>query len=209
MLHGLDASKQLFDRFFSEKTFEPYSLLSVDLLGFGESDKPTNFSYELRLQADLVSQLIHSLKIKRVILVGHSMGGMIGTLLLPLLKDVIVAFISLEGNLTLEDCGLSREAVQQSFEEFQKTYQATSTPDFVFYRSAVSIVSLAKSSELLGLFQSAPCPELLLIGEKSHFRSRPEGTHLQIAIVPKSGHFMLTENYLDSLRMIEQFLSKL
>ncbi len=41
-------------------------LLSLDLLGFGLSDKPTNHQYSLLEQADIVQQLLSKLGVKNI-----------------------------------------------------------------------------------------------------------------------------------------------
>jgi len=54
-----------------------FTVYALDLLGFGLSDKPVDASYALPAQADIVCALINALKLDKVALVGHSMGGVI------------------------------------------------------------------------------------------------------------------------------------
>ena len=51
-----------------------YRTLSVDLRGHGESDKPEG-PYSIRTFADDVAHVIRKLGVRRLIAVGHSMGG--------------------------------------------------------------------------------------------------------------------------------------
>jgi pimeloyl-ACP methyl ester carboxylesterase len=54
------------------KEFPVYAL---DLPGFGYSDKPTDFQYDLDGYADFIVKFMDAMKIKKAILVGNSMGG--------------------------------------------------------------------------------------------------------------------------------------
>jgi pimeloyl-ACP methyl ester carboxylesterase len=54
--------------------------LLVDLLGYGYSDKPDAFSYTLEDHAETVVKLLEALDLDRCALIGHSMGGMVATL---------------------------------------------------------------------------------------------------------------------------------
>jgi pimeloyl-ACP methyl ester carboxylesterase len=49
----------------------------IDLPGFGRSERPANFSYSVRDQADAVSHFLEALGLKQVDLGGWSMGGWI------------------------------------------------------------------------------------------------------------------------------------
>ncbi len=50
-----------------------------DQLGFGKSDKPTDYQYSFHALASNTAALLDSLNIDKVSLVGHSMGGMLAT----------------------------------------------------------------------------------------------------------------------------------
>jgi abhydrolase domain-containing protein 6 len=56
-----------------------YQTILIDLLGCGESDKPYNFDYSLRSQADFLQKVIKEIQsqesIENFTLLGHSMGG--------------------------------------------------------------------------------------------------------------------------------------
>lgn len=54
-----------------------YYCVAVDLLGFGQSDKPTEADYGIEAQARRLLQIADSLKAERFMVMGHSMGGQI------------------------------------------------------------------------------------------------------------------------------------
>lgn len=53
---------------------EKYSLIAVDMLGFGYSDKPTDFPYSIMKQADLVEDLLQHLEITAYHILAHDYG---------------------------------------------------------------------------------------------------------------------------------------
>lgn len=56
---------------------EDFNLLALDLPPFGKSEKSTKFKYSFQNFSDIVVKLIHTLQIKKPILLGHSMGGQV------------------------------------------------------------------------------------------------------------------------------------
>ncbi|MEC7859644.1 MAG: alpha/beta hydrolase [Pseudomonadota bacterium] len=56
---------------------EVYNIYVLDLLGFGLSDKPTDYDYSNSNQAETISQLAEALNLDSFIVGGHSLGGAI------------------------------------------------------------------------------------------------------------------------------------
>jgi pimeloyl-ACP methyl ester carboxylesterase len=76
MLHGLGGTKASFLP--TVAALAPgFRTIAVDLLGFGDSDKPLGASYGPQFQARAVTQLLDALELERAHLLGHSMGGRI------------------------------------------------------------------------------------------------------------------------------------
>jgi pimeloyl-ACP methyl ester carboxylesterase len=74
MLHGLGATKAEFLP--TVAALAPkYRTIAVDLLGFGDSDKPLGASYGPDFQARGIAHLLDALELERAHFVGHSMGG--------------------------------------------------------------------------------------------------------------------------------------
>jgi pimeloyl-ACP methyl ester carboxylesterase len=55
-----------------------FHCFAPDLFGFGESDYP-NIHYSIDLQIECLAEFLNALKLERVYLVGHSLGGWIAT----------------------------------------------------------------------------------------------------------------------------------
>ena len=76
---------------------EKYRVYAVDLLGHGRTDKPLNVSYKIADLAQFVKNFMTTLGIERAHVVGHSLGGAIGTRLTlaqPALVDKLVLVCS-------------------------------------------------------------------------------------------------------------------
>jgi pimeloyl-ACP methyl ester carboxylesterase len=74
MLHGLGGNKASFLP--TVAALAPsFRMIAVDLLGFGDSDKPIGASYGPQFQADGVAALLDALGLERAHFIGHSMGG--------------------------------------------------------------------------------------------------------------------------------------
>jgi pimeloyl-ACP methyl ester carboxylesterase len=74
MLHGLGGTKASFLP--TVAALAPnFRTIAVDLLGFGDSDKPLGASYDAAFQARGLTGLLDALEIERTHLLGHSLGG--------------------------------------------------------------------------------------------------------------------------------------
>jgi len=209
-LHGIQSNKELFIDLLKQPFFENYSLLAIDFVGFGKSSKSENFSYDVLDQANICQKIINQLKIKELNLIGHSLGGMVGTLLLEPLKDIVKSFISMEGNLVYADCGLSKVVANLSFEDFKNQYSnKISVSDFVFYKTSVSIVEWSKSEKLLKLFKESSVRKLFVYGEKNSYKVKILPKNFNSEMISNAGHFMLIDNPSECYKAFEEFYSEL
>lgn len=75
LIHGWGTNAQSL-RFIRNILSKKYRTISIDLLGFGQSDDLKR-SFNVSDYVEIVAKLIHKLNIKNVCLVGHSYGGRI------------------------------------------------------------------------------------------------------------------------------------
>jgi len=76
LLHGFLENKKMwaaYVTFFSEK----YRVITIDLLGHGESDC-LGYIHSMEENANAVHEVLDVLKIEKAIILGHSMGGYVG-----------------------------------------------------------------------------------------------------------------------------------
>lgn len=110
-LHGIGESGRCF--FYSIDYLHDYNIIIPDLFGFGKSEKVIvepdySFSYQLKL----LWELIRLLDLDNVVLVGHSYGGILGTLMCRHDSDKKISkFVNVEGGISRSSTIESRNAV--------------------------------------------------------------------------------------------------
>jgi len=222
-IHGLGSSKEDYREVFRREEFQPFTILAADLVGFGDSDKPATFSYEMKDQARILKTIIDRFGLRRIHLVAHSMGGIVGVELCEMIPDRVVSFINAEGNLTAGDATMSRviarmgeeEFVRDGFERLKRDLEAEfertgdqggrrylealskATAKSV-YQSSMSTVHESDHGDLLKRFTRLPFYKCYIYGEKNRGRFPTEKLLEQegvpIFYVSRSGHAMIDEN---------------
>jgi pimeloyl-ACP methyl ester carboxylesterase len=77
LLHGANFCSASWERSISRLILAGYRVIAPDQLGFCKSAKPLNYQYSLQQLAANTHELLLALKIDKVVLVGHSFGGML------------------------------------------------------------------------------------------------------------------------------------
>ncbi len=77
LLHGYLTSSRYWDKVVPELT-KHFTVIAIDLLGFGKSSKPKNARYDVAEQMTCIHETLLSLGVgKGMVLVGHSMGALV------------------------------------------------------------------------------------------------------------------------------------
>lgn len=79
LLHGKNFAGFYWERIASELLARGFRVIIPDQIGFGKSSRPAFYQYSFATLAYNTHQLLQSLKVKKVTVVGHSMGGMLAT----------------------------------------------------------------------------------------------------------------------------------
>jgi pimeloyl-ACP methyl ester carboxylesterase len=74
LLHGFGGCSYSW-RFLAPALAEDHRVFTIDLKGYGLSDKPADGRYAVRDQADMVAAFIRSKDLHDLVIMGHSMGG--------------------------------------------------------------------------------------------------------------------------------------
>ncbi len=124
-----------------------YHVVAPDQVGWGRSDKP-NFHYSFQMLADNSRKLLDSLGIKSVIVIGHSMGGMLATRF-ALMYPKMVEKLVLENPIGLEDYKTfvpykpidslfanEMKATYESYKKYQQSYYPEWKPEYEQYVKA-------------------------------------------------------------------------
>jgi len=209
-IHGLGCSKESFDDAFGLTQFAGFQLMSIDLPGYGDSSKPTNFSYSMEDQAEILKLVLDDVRAEKVHIVAHSMGGAVGLLLAEVILNTLASFTNIEGNLIAEDCGLiSRKAASIPFSEFRDQMfdrvrskgpapwrkLSMKSDALGFYRSSVSLVQWSDNGMLLEKFRELKVSKAYVYGEQNSnmdILNQLEG--IRIICIPNSGHFVMNDN---------------
>ena len=222
-IHGFGASKETFLEAFHFRGFHALTMVAPDLIGFGDSEKPSDFSYLMKDQAKILRKVIDTLCLDQLNLVTHSMGGIVGIELAEMIPDRISSFINAEGNITAEDCTMSRRVAdmnagyfaQEGFEQLKRSLAEESeknqdeilreylndfskaTPESL-YQSSLSTVQESDSGDLLERFAHLPMYKCYVYGEKNKGIFPAETKLREIGVplfyVSRSGHSMMKEN---------------
>lgn len=102
LLHGKNFSAAYWQQTATDLNKEGYRVIMPDQIGFGKSSKPTNIQYTFQLLAQNTKVVLDQLKVTKVTVLGHSMGGMLATRFALMYPDVVEKLI-LENPIGLED----------------------------------------------------------------------------------------------------------
>lgn len=203
LIHGLGCSLKYWGCVFEAPELSQYRILALDLPGFGMSEKPDTYDYDLHSQAEMTYALVRALGISTFTLIGHSMGGAIAILLARKYPDSVERLVVIEPNLKASDAHLSREIVRHSETEFVGRYEAfkriavetvqnwfvnshradleeyirelLKTTPISMYRSALSLMTVTADDLFVQRFQELSLPKDFLIGEETiKIRNLPE-----------------------------------
>lgn len=214
-IHGLGESGLCLESIMNHPLLKGFSHLSADLPGYGKSpwpEEPLSFSR----YADLLEKHLALLNTGQVVLVGHSMGGVIGTLLCERHPERARLFIDVEGNVSLEDCTFSCIIAAHGFDEFMgsefgrlrdeiyergireralRLYHAgllMCDPRSIYVNS-LELVSLSESGDLAGRLGALKIPASYIWGDPGGTGEYSLGLlHAQgipLACVQNSGHW--------------------
>lgn len=78
LLHGKNFSGAYWEKTANELVKDGYRVIIPDQIGFGKSSKPKTYAYTLQALAQNTQAILKKFKISKYIVVGHSMGGMLG-----------------------------------------------------------------------------------------------------------------------------------
>ncbi|HIE9625845.1 TPA: alpha/beta fold hydrolase [Klebsiella quasipneumoniae subsp. quasipneumoniae] len=210
-IHGLGcASSYDYPRVASAPALNGRRKILIDLPGFGYSDKPHDFSYNIHSQAQAVEQVLDHLRLQRFALYGHSMGGSIAIEAAGLLAGRVTTLLVSEPNLVAGGGEYSRRIAAQSeaafiAEGYARMLAEERSPwagclqnsaPWAVWRAASSLIHGSDTPWFTQLCQLR-CQKMLIVGEQSLPYAdieRVEAQGIPVGIVPNAGHSMAWEN---------------
>ena len=112
-IHGLGESGLCFEGSMTHPSLGRWRSLVPDLPSYGKSAW-TSEPLSVEGHAEHLEGLLRARGSEPVVVIGHSMGGVIGTLLSERAPELVRAFVNVEGNISLGDCGFSSRAARYS-----------------------------------------------------------------------------------------------
>jgi len=111
-IHGIGESGLSFLEAFHDSRFDGFNIIVPDLIGFGRSSPAENHDYRFSSQINRLNGLLDELGVEEFSLVGHSMGGMIGTQYCDRHVERVSSFVNIEGDLTADNRFIVDSAIQ-------------------------------------------------------------------------------------------------
>ncbi len=102
LLHGKNFNGYYFEKTAKALLNEGFRVIMPDQIGFGKSSKPKQYQFSLQQLAENTKSILDDLKIEKLIVLGHSMGGMLATKMAVMYPENVEKLI-LENPIGLED----------------------------------------------------------------------------------------------------------
>ncbi len=231
-LHGLGCSKDDFTPAAEVKELEHFTLAVFDFPGCGNSSYPKVTVLGMDDLVEIVNLVVAELDLGDLVIVGHSMGGLVALLYVERYGKQAKGFINVEGNLAPEDCFFSREALKYSFSEFKesvfpnrieelsrsdnkgfrefaKTLAAHSSPK-AYFDYCQSLVDYSDNKDLVQKMVTLRIPRLYVRGfksPKSSYLEKLSQSGIEIAEIANSNHFPGSDNPKEFYAVIAGFLN--
>jgi pimeloyl-ACP methyl ester carboxylesterase len=224
-IHGLGCSKADFLEMVEAPALQQFRLVSTDHPGCGDSPYDNNHSLNIDGIVDLIENFVANLGLDSFLLVGGSLGGLVGLLYAERNLNRITGFVNVEGNLTPEDCMFSRNVIPYSYPHFErvifpqikKAVAARRGRGFAqhlnvlakanpraYYDYAFQTVEYSDKGNLLQRFLSLPLPKCFLYGSENRhllYLPRLRESDCTVIEIPNANHFLFYDapNYYASV----------
>jgi pimeloyl-ACP methyl ester carboxylesterase len=236
LIHGLFGSSQDFE--FIQPTLARYrTVIAVDLIGFGLSDKALDHDYSKKTMADRIAGLMAQLGYPRYDVLGHSMGGEVALHLALEQPDQVSRLILLDSAGTsavgqrttlpplLIDLIFKNYYVQQrvfmSCLYDSKPYMPKAFEKLYFFGNQIPGKTLARfiadddSGSIANKLGDVKQPTRIIWGEQDQIIPLSQGYRLQAAIpgsqlqvLAQCGHLPYLEKPAELISLIEAFLAE-
>ena len=237
LLHGFLENKEMWD-FYIPEFAKKNRVIAIDLLGHGNSEC-LGYVHAMEDHADAVHAVLSELRIRKVIVVGHSMGGYVSLAFAELYPEKIKGLVLLNSTARAdnEERKINRDravkAVKQSFVNFISLCIANLFSENNRDRLSAAIENVKKEAlktPLQGIVASlegmkirmdrevllhlTPYPKLMVLGEKDPVLPYEETIeqleNTKVELVTfPDGHMSYIENQVELLRVLLNFIKKI
>lgn len=135
LLHGKNFNGAYWKTTIQALTKDGFRVVAPDQIGFGKSSKPTDYQYSFQQLAQNTKAVLDGLKIDKIALLGHSMGGMVATRFALMYPEMVEKLI-LENPIGLEDWKLVTPyvSIDENYKtELKSNYESAKKYQLNFY----------------------------------------------------------------------------
>lgn len=135
LLHGKNFNGAYWETTIKALSKDGFRVIVPDQIGFGKSSKPMGYQFSFQQLAQNTKELLVKLKVDKLTILGHSMGGMLATRFTLMYPETVEKMV-LENPIGLEDWKLVTPYVsidQHFHNELQASYESTKAYQLVFY----------------------------------------------------------------------------
>ena len=135
LLHGKNFNGAYWKTTVDALTQDGYRVVVPDQVGFGKSSKPIGYQFTFQQLAQNTKAILDELKVDKIQLLGHSMGGMLATRFTLMYPEMVEKLI-LENPIGLEDWKLvvPYTGIDENFKaEMKADYETTKKYQSEFY----------------------------------------------------------------------------
>ncbi|MFP4005030.1 MAG: alpha/beta fold hydrolase [Alphaproteobacteria bacterium] len=232
LLHGFGATKEDYADLAHHPRFRNRMIVTYDAPGHGDSECTDFSALSIAFLRAVAERVIKHFRLSRFHLAGHSMGGLTALMLGQKSPDALLSFTNIEGNLTREDCFLSRqihtyphENADAFFSAFIQRVRHSPGWSHALYARGLrgkvhagaiaplfrSIVELSDNGALLERFVELSCPRMFVYGRENRHLSYLGALQrhgIRLAEIPCSGHFPMYSNPQALWSCIGEFLDR-
>lgn len=190
-LHGLSADRSDFLGILDSDIFSEYRTIALDLPGHGESPYIRSW-FDIDSLVEIIHDFIKKVHIEWCLLIWHSMGWVLGTLLCENYPNLFQKFINIEWNLTESDCNFSRYIVNMEESEYLSNFWKFKN----IREYALFLIELSENQKILEKYIHLQVPSIYCMGENStiHGVNLLKSSGKKVITISNSSHHPFREN---------------
>ncbi len=233
-IHGLGESGACFEEVVGTTPLAQRSAVVPDLPGYGRSPWPVRAEGLVDTVEHVAGWMRRRVPVPAVV-VGHSMGGVLGVLLAERYPDLVSGLVNIDGNVSEGDCVYSSRAAGQDLDEFvgdgfdrlRESILRECRDDAAlagywaslrladprtFHRHARQLVEMSRVEDLAGRLAALGCPNVYIAGAPGGACERSlellHAAGADLAVIEPAGHWPFIDRPAEVALLIGEFADR-